>query len=753
MKKIFQEDNLLKALITLLVAVALYRASNEFYEIAWGTGTWRGEFSRTWAVLYYSFIALSLSIFVFTIFLTWNHKLFTPVTERIIAIRETLGNFRWLLWLVILVAPIWFFQYTSWGFVFQKLYIRILIWIITVSLLSVIASRRDQLAGWNEFLASLIVTASAFSIAAALKYVNGYPFSFGWSEGNRLWDYSVLFGSDLYIYPKNLEITVFLDFGRRLIGGLPYIFPGVTIVTARLWVGLTLIIPYVLLGIAIFRKSAKNKISWLLLILWTFLFLKQGPIHAPLVLSAVAVALAWRAPLWYAIPLVVGAGYFVESSRFTWVFAPGIWIVMLEFSSTALTPLTDRKVVSTVWKRAILLGVLGIFGGFILPNLIGSAGSLLPSLAEDTSVAPMAVAQSPVTTTFIQNPVATAIPQIPIATATVQAPLDTATPTPMIPAENPKSTYLDFVIKQIKDQPLLWYRLLPNSTYDNGILLALLLAVMPLIIILIHLSTKNLWQLGRLQKLALILPLLAFLAVGLIASTKIGGGGDLHNMDMFLIGLLFTGTLAWQNGGSDWIQNSKVIPSLMKIVIVALLVNSSVGPLLEMRSFTLGEEASWLKTLTDAKSESTMEMLPTQAEVASAIQIIQAEADKAKTQGEVLFIDQRQLLTFGYITGIPLVPDYEKKLLMNQALSGNAAYLHEFYANLAAKRFSLIITEPLHTPIKDSTYQFGEENNAWVEWVSNPTLCYYEPIETLKTVRVQLLVPRQGTPDCASELP
>jgi hypothetical protein len=116
-------------------------------------------------------------------------------------------------------------------------------------------------------------------------------------------------------------------------------------------------------------------------------------------------------------------------------------------------------------------------------------------------------------------------------------------------------------------------------------------------------------------------------------------------------------------------------------------------------------------------------------------------------------MDQRQLLTFGNITGIPLVPDYEKKLLMNQALSSNAAYFQDYYRDLAAKRFSLIITEPLRTPVQDSSYQFGEENNAWVKWVANPTLCYYEPLDTLKTVRVQLLVPKQGEVDCSAALP
>lgn len=285
-------------------------------------------------------------------------------------------------------------------------------------------------------------------------------------------------------------------------------------------------------------------------------------------------------------------------------------------------------------------------------------------------------------------------------------------------------------------------------------MLALLLAIAPLIVILIYLSAKKIWPLSGLQKLALIIPLLAFLAVGLVASTKIGGGGDLHNMDMFLIGILFVGALAWQNGGREWITNGRNIHPIMKVVIVALIINSSsITSLFEMRSYTHAEDISWLSTLTDAPFKSTLEMLPTQSETESAIQTIQQEADKAESQGEVLFIDQRQLLTFGYITGIPLVPEYEKKVLMNQALSSNAGYFQPYYADLAAKRFSLIITEPLRTPIQDSSYQFGEENNAWVKWVANPTLCYYEPLETLKNVRVQLLVPKQGEVDCSAELP
>jgi hypothetical protein len=747
MNKITLENKFLKILTVLLIAVVLYRASNEFYDIAWGTGSWQGKFSRTWAVLYYSFTALCIISFSLIALFTWNKKLFAPVEKWIIALRERMQIFRWLLWLAILAAPVWFFQYTAWGFAFDKPFIRILIWIIIVCLLTVLSSRRDQLTGWNEFLASLILTASAFSIAASLKYVNDYPFSFGWSEGNRLWDYSVLFGRDLYIYPADKNIPVFLDFGRNLIGGLPFIFPGVTIAMERLWVGLTLIIPYLLLGLALFRANAKNKVTWLLLVLWTFLFLKQGPIHAPLVLGAAAVALAWNAPLWYAIPLMLGAGYFVEASRFTWVFAPFIWIVMLEFASTAFASLSDRKIVSSMWRRSIILGVAGLLGAFALPSMFGSAGAIF------SSTAPAIILPTP--TTGASSPVTAATTPLPASTTAVAQPAleVTPVPAPVATAQPELPPYLQLVVRLVEDQPLLWYRLLPNSTFTNGIILALLLAITPLTIVLIYLLTAKIWSLSILQKLSLILPLLAFLAVGLVASTKIGGGGDLHNMDMFLIGMFFVGAIAWQNGGREWIQNGAAIPALIKIVIVALIINSSIGPLFEMRSYTLGEDVSWLKTLTDAPSELSLEMLPTPADVDSAIQTIQEEADKAKSQGEILFIDQRQLLTFGYVKGIPLVAEYEKKVLMNQAMSSNSGYFQGYYADLAAKRFSLIITEPLHTPVKDSTYEFGEENNAWVEWVSGPTLCYYEPVETLKTVRMQLLVPKEGDVDCSAELP
>lgn len=697
-----QVDRAWRALLSLGTGWVLYRAAVEFQQIASGTGTWLGEFSRTWALLYALFVLLCIASFMMVNFVVWRGERFAALAARTVDFRERLGNARWLLWLAVLIAPIWFFQYTVWGVVFQKLYIRLLLTAVALGLLTVLASRGRTLAGWSELLAVLIVMGSVFSIAVSLKNVTDYPFSLGWSEGNRLWDYSILFGRERYLYPPENDIPVYLDFGRQFVGGLPFLIPGVTIGMARFWVGLTLIVPYLLLGLALFRQSANDKAVWLLSAFWVFLFLKQGPIHPPLVLSAALVALAWRSSLWLAVPLLIGAAYFAQASRFTWMFAPAIWIVMLEFASASFS---DSRSVARAWKRSLALGFSGLFGGALLPGLFAT-NPAQPSAAESAAGMP---------------PIGFAL--------------------------------FDFILERLHDQPLLWYRLLPNSTYGHGILFALLLAVGPLLAVLMYLSAKNIWRLERLQKLALILPLLAFLGVGLVVSTKIGGGGDLHNMDMFLIGMLFAAALAFYGGGLNWLKRPESVPPAMKAVLVFSLAIAIVNPMLAMSSNRFGGRVSWLMALTDAPSEAALGMRPPQEEVDAALQLIQNEVDNAKMRGEVLFMDQRQLLTFGYIKDVPLVPEYEKKRLMDEALSGNRQYFEPFYADLAAHRFSLIVSEPLRTPIQDSSYRFGEENNAWVKWVAGPVLCYYEPLATLRAFRLQLLIPKPEPGNCAAQLP
>jgi hypothetical protein len=142
------------------------------------------------------------------------------------------------------------------------------------------------------------------------------------------------------------------------------------------------------------------------------------------------------------------------------------------------------------------------------------------------------------------------------------------------------------------------------------------------------------------------------------------------------------------------------------------------------------------------------------ADTEEALKTIRMEVEKYAEQGNVLFMDQRQLLTFGYITDIPFISEYEKKYMMDQAMASNAPYFETYYQDLAEKRFVLIVSEPLKVVLKtEMGGVFSEENDAWVTWVSAPTLCYYEPIFTDRAVGVQLLVPKADTSDCSSQLP
>jgi hypothetical protein len=249
------------------------------------------------------------------------------------------------------------------------------------------------------------------------------------------------------------------------------------------------------------------------------------------------------------------------------------------------------------------------------------------------------------------------------------------------------------------------------------------------------------------------MPLSAFLVVGLIVSTKIGGGGDLHNMDMFLIALMFSAAMAWKASGAQWVAAIQTNTFWMQAVLVLLIAIPAYQPLMALRPLSFSKDADWLAVLADAKKPKDLGSLPSDQDINANLKELRDAVKTAQGQGEVLFMDQRQLLTFGYIENVTLVPEYEKKLMMDEALSSNTAYFQPFYADLAAHRFSLIISDPLRTPIKDSEYGFGEENNAWVKWVAKPVLCYYVEKDTLMDVRVEMLAPRQDPIDCSKLLP
>ena len=79
---------------------------------------------------------------------------------------------------------------------------------------------------------------------------------------------------------------------------------------------------------------------------------------------------------------------------------------------------------------------------------------------------------------------------------------------------------------------------------------------------------------------------------------------------------------------------------------------------------------------------------------------------------------------------------------MDEAMADNAEWFAPYYADLKARRFRAIISEPLQVKFQGADLNFSEENDLFVRYVSVPTLCYYEPAETFPEQGVQILIPR-----------
>lgn len=669
----------------------------EFLFIAQGTGQWAYGFSLIWAIFFVFYICTSFGGFTFALFILWNQTAFFNAREKLLLLRKKIFMLRWLIGPIIFLTPIYMFQFTVLGIIFNGLFTRLLIWLMCLLTLSYLFSDSDHLINTHHFLFIAVLMGGAFAITAALRFVSDYPFSQSWSEGNRIWDYSVMFGRERYIYPTNAEIPVALDKGRQFVGGIPFLFTALNIQQIRAWIGLLGVIPYLLIGITLFRFLWHEKKLYFVMVLWGYVFLNQAPVYSPLILSACLTFLAWRSRTWLALILILISSYFASMSRFTWAFAPTLWLLMLETSNSH-----QEKFIKQFWIRLLALTSLGFIGGAILPSLFD-------------------------------------LPELTIA-ATQEA-LQESTMSP----EN--------IISRIESQPLLWGRLLPNDTYPPGILLGLLFAIAPLLGLVLYLAFTKVWNIKLWQKNILMLFLLAFFVVGLIVSTKIGGGGDLHNMDMFFIGMLLLFTIVIVQGGKEWLLQPNNKPFFIQTLVILAVIIPGLKPLQEMRGYNFTVDTDWLMTLTDRPNEKSLDLYPSAETVASSLKIINNEVSLALEKGEVLFMDQRQLLTFGYITNVPLVPDYDKKLLIERAFSERRNYFESFYSDLKTRRFSLIIVQPLNTITRGNQQNFGDENNAWVMWVSRPMLCYYKIKQTLTEVNVQLLIPDEGIQDCSKVVP
>jgi len=371
----------------------------------------------------------------------------------------------------------------------------------------------------------------------------------------------------------------------------------------------------------------------------------------------------------------------------TWMFAPAMWAGMSAFQHY---PPSSKGFKLSEWRYILLYGLAGLIGGFGI-----SGWKRLGSYFEG------------ITSNIQSNP------------DTASQIIDSAGGSEAISSGG--------VSGVITDQVLLWSRLWPNPTYKEGIIIGLLLAVGPLLIFLFYLALSKRWKLNIWQKLGFSIPMFIFLLVGIVISVKIGGGSNLHNLDMFLVGMIFVAAFAWERGAEETLISITGTPLWEHLVVFLALAIPAFYPVIGAKPLSL----------------------PPANKVKQTLSLIKKEARLAVEQGgEVLFMDQRQLLTFGDVGEIPLVADYEKKIVMDKAMSQDEAYFEDFYRDISNQRFALIVSEPQRLRLADESEDWGAENDVWIKWVTQPMLCFYEPDHILQKTRVWLLVPREKPLDC-----
>ena len=274
---------------------------------------------------------------------------------------------------------------------------------------------------------------------------------------------------------------------------------------------------------------------------------------------------------------------------------------------------------------------------------------------------------------------------------------------------------------------LLWYRLLPSATFPTGILPTAVLfsASMWLVIYLVFRKHKG--SVHPLRLFLLIAALVVLFVVGVFVSLKIGGGADLHNMDSyFVVMLIMVAYLVFaQYRNEDGTFDN---PMSINWVVVVLLVAMPVWSQIQSSAGIV----SYDRSRTD-----------------SVIASLQERVNQVNSQGgEVLFINQRHLISMGMLSDVTLVPEYEREDLMEMAMGNNTEYLGQFRSDMENQRFSLIVVDPLKFQYLGPERSFGEENNVWVRRVMKHILCNYREEEIFLEDNVALYVPQEGERQC-----
>ena len=644
---------LLRLIALMMVLLSLF-ASFDMARMANGSGIILGRFSSDWMLRLgifglfagFSFVIGLLGIWKPSVLLQQGWSTLDHLVTR-------LGKLRWLLAILFMILPTIIILELSVDSLLS-IWIRLII-VLWASIAAAVCLPGSRDTVEQRLALAFLVTAAIYTVSRRFILVTDYPFKLAWSEGNRIWDYSLYFAKDRYTFSGTYEDPGYLAPGRHGLWGLPFLWSGAQIWLLRLWDAILWTVPYFLLGFALFskRRAFLHPIARLGLVLWGFLYLSQTGVLAPLILSALLLAVGFRRNNLLTTSIVTAAAcFFAGMSRWTWFAAPAVWAAVWMLLEEPRDEVWWRRLMKPMW-----LGVIGVIAG-LLSHII------------------------------------------------LKGPVNADAP----------------VYATALSQPLLWYRLLPTTTYKMGVLPALILAIGPVLGLLAWSLRRKILEWDLLQLLGVTAALSVFFVVGITASVKMGGGNNLHNLDMFLLQIVFLLAIGLMTASRDrrlrylsGSEGGKIWIALNILVVV-------------LAAFQVG----WrIKTPSDEQTQSTLEEVQSRVEIAA-------------QHGEVLFIDHRQLFTFGYLDGIPLTLDYELKELSNRAMSSDEGYFAAFEDDLSSGRFSLIISEGESLVYQGRAREFGEENDAWVMYVSTPILKYYDPVFASSETRISIFEPKDS---------
>ena len=202
--------------------------------------------------------------------------------------------------------------------------------------------------------ASIIFTGVVFSLFTYADKISVYPFSMDWSEGNRF------FNAELFVtwiqsgFSTPLPV---LHPTRYLLQAIPFLFSH-EIFIHRLWQALLwILVPLAISFLVIKRAGIQSKIPKIMMVLYFFLFMQQGPIYYHLLISIIPVLL-WFNPrkIIQSTLVIIGCSIWAALSRVNWYFMPLIVALLLYiFESDPKTLFSRKNLV-----RYLIWGVLAL---------------------------------------------------------------------------------------------------------------------------------------------------------------------------------------------------------------------------------------------------------------------------------------------------------------------------------------------------------------------------------------------------------